>query len=132
MRLRPEAKVGLVVFGAIVLLIFIYFFLGGLFFGSARYNIYAIFPDARKIEKGADVRMAGVKIGIVSDIRLTADSQARLDLAIARNNRIPIDSVATITAGGLIGDNYVDVLPGSSRNNLKPGSRIKSKQLMTV
>ena len=66
MRLRNEAKVGLIVCAGIIILIAIYWFLGGLGLRASSYPIYAIFPNAQKLDKGAVVRMAGVKIGVVS------------------------------------------------------------------
>ena len=130
MLLRSEAKVGLIVTVAIAALIMVYWFLGGLSLQAASYPIYTIFSDARKLDKGADVRMAGVKIGWVRDIRLTRRSRARVGMRVWNGNDIPVDSVARITMGGFIGDNYVEVLPGSKDNYLRSGSRIRSGELV--
>ena len=130
MLLRSEAKVGLIVFIGIVALIMVYWFLGGLGLRAQSYTIYALFSDARTLDKGADVRMAGVKIGWVSGIGLTRGSKARVDMRIWNGNEIPIDSVARITAGGFIAENYMEILPGSKKKHLKSGGRIASGQLV--
>lgn len=128
MLLRNEAKVGLLVFGAIVAVIAMYWFLRGMGLGASTYKVYAVFGDARKLDKGADVRMAGVKIGFVDDIRLTETSQARVDMKMWDDACIPVDSVASITTGAFIGDCYVEVMPGSKRLCLKSNQRIKSAE----
>ena len=130
MLLRSEAKVGLIVAVAIAALITVYWFLGGWRLRAASYPIYTIFSDARKLDKGADVRMAGVKIGWISGIRLTRRSRARVDMGIQNGNDIPVDSVARITQGGFIGDNYVEIMPGSADRYLRRKSRIRSGELV--
>lgn len=127
MRLGNEARVGLIVFVAFIALISIYWFLGGFGLRSATYPIYAIFDNVQKLDKGADVRMAGVKIGIISNVRLTRSSKARVDMLIDNGNTIPEDSQARITSGALIGDNFLEIVPGSSRAALKPDQKVSSK-----
>ena len=120
----------MLVFGSIVALIGMYWFLGGLGLGASTFPVYTIFTDARKLDKGADVRMAGVKVGFVSDIRLTSTSHARVDIAVWDDACIPVDSVAHVTTGGFIGDSYIDVLPGTKRMCLKDKQRIPSSEPM--
>ena len=126
--LKAEAKVGLVIFAAILVLIGVYWFLGALRLTTTSYPIYAIFADARKLDEGADVRMAGVKIGVVESVNLTPNSMARVNMLIWNNNKIPENSEARITRGGFIGDNYMEILPGSSSKYVKSGKRIFTAQ----
>ncbi len=128
MLLRNEAKVGLLVFTAIVALGAMYWFLRGVNVGASTVHIYAIFRDAGKLDRGADIRMAGVKVGAVSSVTLTAKSYARIDMAIGNKTCIPSDSVARITTGGLIGDSYVDILPGNKSSCLKNDQKIDSAE----
>jgi len=129
MRLRSEARVGLIITAAIAVLIGIYWFLGGLSLRRSAYPVHAIFSNALKLDKGSDVRMAGVKIGIVEDVRLTRESQARVDLLVWNGTKVPSDSIARITTGALIGENYVDIIPGASNENIRSGQRIRARQL---
>lgn len=126
MLIRREARVGLVVFLAILTLIAIYWFLGGLSLRASTYPIYAVFRDAQKLDRGSDVRMAGVKIGTVAGATLTPDSRARVEMLIEKGTKIPVDSLARITTGGLIGENYMEIVPGSSDQYLDSGDRIAS------
>lgn len=130
MLLRNEAKVGSLIFVAVIAIIAMYWFLRGFGLGAASYDIYSIFANAHKLDKGADVRMAGVKIGSVEDIALTADSHARVDMTIWNGVRIPTDSRARITTGGFIGDNYVDVVAGRKSDNIKNHNRLWNEEPM--
>ncbi len=89
-----------------------------------------MFSNVRKLDKGADVRMAGVKVGQVTDIRLTSISLARVDMNIWGGTCIPVDSQASVTTGAFIGDNYVEIIPGSRRACLHTNMRIISKEPM--
>lgn len=130
MVLKNEAKVGLLVAAAIVVMIAMYWFLRGFGFGETTFPVYAVFTDARKLDKGADVRMAGVKVGLVQNVRLTSDSRARVDMVLWDDTCIPADSVARITTGAFIGDYYVDVIPGSQRDCLKHNQKMRSSEPM--
>ncbi len=122
MRLRSEIKVGIIVTAGILALIGIYWFLGGL----GLYPLYAVFPTAQKLDKGALVRMAGVKIGMVTSTGLTRDNKARVDLRIDNGISISTDSVARVTTGAFIGDFYVEISPGKREAMLKGGDRIRT------
>ena len=87
-----------------------------------------MFSDVRKLDKGSDVRMAGVKIGYVSKIQLTSCSRARVDMLIFKGTMIPVNSVARITQGGFIGDYYVDILPGNKCTGIRNNRRIASEE----
>lgn len=130
MLLKNEAKVGLLVFAALVALIAMYWFLRGFGLGARAFSIYAVFSDAKKLDKGADVRMAGVKVGYVETVTLTSDSRARVDMKIWDDTCVPGNSIARITTGAFIGDYYVDVLPGSNHTCLTDGQRISSSEPM--
>ncbi len=128
MRLAPEVKVGLIVFIAILLMIASYMFVGGRVLRARSYEIYAIFNDVRRLDVGTDVRMAGVKIGIVRKVELTESSLAKVTMAISRSYKIPKGSEASITSGALIGDTFVEIIPGSQRaKSILPGSTLGTR-----
>jgi len=121
----------MIVFAGIVALIAVYWFLGSLGLRASTYPIYAIFDNAQKLDRGALVRMAGVKIGLVSDARLTKHAKARVDVLIDNGSSIPADSVARITTGSFIGEYYMDIQPGKSKKSLPSGGRIRSVSTTT-
>lgn len=131
LRVRPEARVGLLIFIGILTLIGVYWFLGGTVFRSRTYTIYAIFRDVQRLEKGASVRMAGVRVGQVTNIALTSDSRARVEMAIRQDIKIPRKSVFRVTSGGLVGDVYVDVLPNGN-GEVRKGETVEGEDAVTL
>ena len=125
MRLRTEVKVGLIVAAGFVALLFVYWFLRGMQVRSATYTMYGVFPNALRLDRGSIVRMAGVQIGNVSRTSLQG-IRARVDMRIDKEIVIPKDSVARITTGGLVGENYVEIAPGRSGSRLRDGARINT------
>lgn len=93
------------------------------------YPVTARFGEVGALASGADVRLAGVKIGTVASIALdpkTFLAETRLD--IDPTIKLPSDSTAKITADGLLGGSHVVITPGGAADNLKPGSEIQNTQ----
>ncbi len=101
---------------------------GGKLFRQEAYNVIAGFPSLKELKSGDEVRMAGVKIGVVEKTLL--DPTKRRAEAILRINsdaKIPNDAVATIVMAGLIGTNYIGVDLGSPNVPvLKNGDEIRT------
>ena len=89
------------------------------------YTVQAPFADIQQLTAGDEVRLAGVKIGNVSETRLQ-DGQAIVMLTIEDKYKIPADSVATITTAGLLGNNYVAIRTGREAEMLSNDMRIKT------
>jgi phospholipid/cholesterol/gamma-HCH transport system substrate-binding protein len=123
--MSKEAKVGIFVLLGIVVLTFFTFRvskMGGI--GAKGYKLTVDFETAAGLEPKANVKMAGVPIGKVEEIRLEGIN-ARLVLRIHDGVRIPIDSVASIQTQGLLGEKYVEILPGKETDRvLPPGGRV--------
>ena len=93
---------------------------------SNRYVVHAYFDDIGSLMIRSPVRIAGVKIGEVTNISLDPKNfRAQVDLALdASNNMIPIDSSAGIMTEGLLGSKYIALSPGFDQNYLKNGDTI--------
>jgi phospholipid/cholesterol/gamma-HCH transport system substrate-binding protein len=111
-----ELKIGLVSIIAIVLataLIFILSGQGGFFW--QRYRLKTVFTNVAGISAGAPVRVAGIEVGSVEDVRLTGD---RVELTLRVSNdvrpRITDKSVASIGSVSLLGEGAIDITPASS------------------
>ena len=124
--MRTKAKVGFIVFLGILVFCGIYWFLGGATLTRNTYPIYSDFDNVLKLDKGADVRIAGVKIGLIQSMSLTKDNRVKVRMLIENKYRVPIDSIARATTGGLIGDTYVEIVPGHSKTNCKVNGKIRS------
>jgi virulence factor Mce-like protein len=80
------------------------------------YFVRAIFDNASTLVPGEDVKVAGVPVGVISDLDITPDKKAAVTLRIDDEAFIPWKSDAKCKIGsqGLIGEKFVDCQPGSS------------------
>ena len=102
---------------------------GGKLFREDGYTLVAGFESLKELKNGDEVRMAGVKIGVVERTRLNAEKRrAEAILRINANASIPNDATASISMSGLIGTNYIAVDLGSAgAAPLQPGDEIKTR-----
>lgn len=84
------------------------------------YSVLAEFDQIGGLKKSSPVRIAGVKIGEVSDIGLNANNyRASVSISIYDYIKIPDDSTVQIFTEGLLGASYLGVSPGFSETMLK-------------
>ena len=87
-------------------------------FGNGPTNQYsAIFSDASLLQKGDDVRVAGVTLGKVTDVEVYHANLAKVSFDVAKDLPITTASRVEIRYLNLVGDRYLSVLQG------KPGAR---------
>ena len=78
-------------------------------------NYIASFNDVSGISVGSDIKLAGVTIGKVLELKLDEiNYTAEIILGINKEIKIPNDSEVIITSEGLLGGNYVSISPGGS------------------
>ena len=94
-----------------------------------RYELTASFRSVEGVTVGTDVRLAGVKIGTVSSVNLNPET-FRADTIVSLNagTQIPDDSAIVISSEGLLGGNFVEVVPGGSPFFLSEGDEILDTQ----
>jgi phospholipid/cholesterol/gamma-HCH transport system substrate-binding protein len=110
-KLSAEAKVGLLVLGSSVILLWMTMMVGKFDFGKPEgYRVAATFDTVSGLDIKAAVRMAGVQIGTVEAVDLE-DSRARVILRIYPEVKIPRGTEAAVKTMGLLGDKYVDLVP---------------------
>lgn len=91
--------------------------------------IKVVFEFANGLKKNAPVRIAGVEEGLVQDISLFFDNldgktKVHVSLWVKKGVHIPGDSVVLINQLGLMGEKYVEILPGKDRINFLTGGEI--------
>jgi len=93
---------------------------------GASYAIKARFTNVGQLKLRAPVKIAGVRVGTVSDIKLEADKlDALVTLSLdKRFDKIPDDSAAAVFTSGLLGDQYVAIQPGGSPDMFKDGDEV--------
>ena len=93
------------------------------------YPLTASFRSIEGVSTGTDVRLAGVKIGTVTDVALNSETfRADATVAVDAGVVIPDDSAIVISSEGLLGGNFVEVVPGGSPFNFEPGDEITDTQ----
>ena len=96
----------------------------------AGYTVTAEFDNIGSLKVGAPVRMAGVRIGVVTGIGYDSQSyRANVKMRIyPQDNQIPEDSIASIETEGLLGGQFISISPGGLTTYLKSGSQIMETQ----
>jgi phospholipid/cholesterol/gamma-HCH transport system substrate-binding protein len=97
--------------------------------GTATYPLSASFRSLEGVSVGSDVRLAGVKVGTVSSVELNPET-FRADTVVTLNDGIlvPDDSAIIISSEGLLGGNFVEIMPGGSPFFFDPGATIEDTQ----
>jgi len=93
------------------------------------YTLYARFDHIDGLGIGADVRIAGVKIGSVNRERIDPETfQAVVAMSVRDDIRLPKDTAAIVTSESLLGGKYLSLQPGGDETLLKPGQEITITQ----
>jgi len=96
---------------------------------NGQYELKASFRSVQGITVGTDVRMAGVKVGTITGLDLNPTTfRADATLTVQEGLDLPDDSAILISQEGLLGGNYVEIVPGGSPFNLEPGAEIEDTQ----
>src|SRR3989338_6572437 len=115
-----ELKVGVFILIGIAILFIIVFSIGDIKLIKGGYHIKVIFNFASGIGPSAPVRLAGVGCGQVEGLRLFYDEkEARTKVEVyswieSNNIKIEKNAVATINTLGLLGEKYLEIIPGAS------------------
>ncbi len=89
----------------------------------------ARFDKIDGLNNGADVRIAGVKVGTVTGLRIDTQSfAAEVTINVDATLKLPADTSAEITSEGLLGGKYVSLVPGGADRVLASGGRITETQ----
>ncbi len=134
-----QLKVGAVAIVAFIIVFVLVFLLTsskGIFQRNALLRTYM--DDASGIANGSVVRLNGIPVGFLDDIRLTNDRDPKrtveFDMMIQSKymQDIPVDSVAAISAANLLGDKFINISKGQSPQKVKAGDEIPSAQIQDI
>ncbi|MFN2317299.1 MAG: MlaD family protein, partial [Gemmatimonadales bacterium] len=82
------------------------------------------FADAAGLKRGSPVRISGMQVGRVEEIRLVEYGSVRLTVSLDKGLRPGADASATVVAVGLAGDVAIELDPGSPTPPLAEGQVI--------
>ncbi|MGD2246136.1 MAG: MlaD family protein, partial [Candidatus Aminicenantes bacterium] len=124
--MKREIKIGIFLTAALLLIAIFIFIVGdlGVLFRKPGYPLIVSYDSATGLEKRAVVRMAGVKVGYVRDIRLKR-RKAEVELIISSGVFVPEGSRATLASIGLLGEKHIEILPGEGEESLEAGDTIE-------
>ena len=101
--------------------------------GSETYRLQAYFTNIGGLRPTASVRSAGVLVGRVGAITLDTERyQAKVELDIDKRYQFPADTFANILTSGLLGEQYISLLPGGDDEMLAEGGQFKQTQSAMV
>lgn len=94
-----------------------------------RYEVTARFDNIGGLKVRAPIKSAGVTVGRVKAIFLdTKTYQGQVTMELEQSVRFPDDTSAKILTSGLLGDQFIGLVPGGSEKELAPGGVIKLTQ----
>lgn len=97
--------------------------------GGDTYTLNASFRSADGISVGSDVRLAGVKVGSITQMALNPQTFfADVTVALDKSVQLPTDTAILISSEGLLGGNFVELVPGGAIETLSPGDQIEDTQ----
>ncbi len=117
-----EFKVGIFVFIGILILSWFVFRIGDVKLTTSGYYLRVMFGFANGIKIGAPVRVAGVDKGEVKEIKLTHSTDGKptvfIRIWLEGDTQVPVDSRAWVNTLGLLGEKYLEIIPGKDYNKI--------------
>jgi phospholipid/cholesterol/gamma-HCH transport system substrate-binding protein len=100
---------------------------------SETYQLHAHFTNVGGLKPTASVRSSGVLVGRVTSIVLDTERyEAKVTMSIDKRYLFPKDTFANILTSGLLGEQYIGLLPGGEEEMLKDGEEFKKTQSAVV
>lgn len=127
MKRRDEVAVGILLTVALIILVLgtLWLMRGGL---SRGYPLHTRFAWGQNLKQGQPVMLAGVTIGVVTEVQLNPAGVLDVDLSIRKKYRVPRTSVAEVYPVGIFGDVAVALKPqGPNPVSFQPGDTIPSR-----
>lgn len=121
-KTRSELKVGIFVFIAFLILTVFILSIGGIKTWTEGYKVNFVFNFVNGIKVGAPVRFAGVDVGQVKSINIIFPkseeaSKVQLLCWLRSEIKIPVDSTVWVNTLGLLGEKYIEIMPGKDYAN---------------
>lgn len=137
MQENIETRVGIFVLAALAIFFYMGFRIGAFRFDRGRYNNYAMyFKDVSGLSRKAEVKIAGVKVGWVESVELSAcdgERQAVANVMVHKDYSLYNNSYAVIKQDGLLDPKYIEIVPGDPLfARLQSGETLKEPSVEPV
>ena len=118
MKKNTSNKIRLGIFVSLGIALFI---VGVYFIGERQqlfrstFRVSGVFRDVSGLQAGNNVRLSGINVGSVENIRIVSDTSIRVEIVIDESTRkfIKKDAVASIGSDGLMGNRILIINPGT-------------------
>jgi len=122
-KTKLELKVGIFIFMGLIILVIFVLSIGGVKTWASGYKVNFTFNFVNGVKHGAPVRFAGVDVGVVKHITFFTEpsglkSKVRITCWVNRNVNIPLDSRIWVNTLGLLGEKYIEIMPGVDYSKL--------------
>jgi len=122
---KLEMKVGIFVFIGLVILTTFILSMKDFKNMTVGYEVNFIFNFANGVKIGAPVRFAGVDVGEIKEINFvtTGDDpklKVRIVGSVKKEIKVPVDSTVWVNTLGLLGEKYIEIMPGKDTGNFVP------------
>lgn len=113
---KIEFYTGVFVILGVICTLYLFVSLGDSRFNPDKYyRVYGFFSSVSGLKTGARVEMAGVKIGMVSHLSIDKEQLlAKVEMSVNKDIKLSEDIIASVKTSGIIGQKYIDILPGGS------------------
>lgn len=100
---------------------------------SETYQLQAYFSNIGGLKPQASIKSSGVLVGRVTGITLDTERyEAKVMMSIDKRYQFPRDTFANILTSGLLGEQYIGLVPGGDTDMLKADEVIKKTQSAVV
>lgn len=124
-----ETILGAFIIGVTVVLLYSFFGRNNITATQSFTSVTAYFQNVAGISKGIDVKLGGVKVGKVIDVKIDEETLSPiLSIAIDTNYKLPSDSSFAIKSEGIMGGKFVSVQAGTSTDPIHEGQVFYNNQ----
>jgi phospholipid/cholesterol/gamma-HCH transport system substrate-binding protein len=93
------------------------------------YEVIAKFERIDGLTTGSDVKLSGIKVGTIVEQKLEPETYlAVVRMSIESSIKLPTDTVAQVVSEGLLGGNFIALVPGGADKMIPAGGEIKFTQ----
>jgi len=137
-RSKLELKVGIFIFIGLAIMVTFVLLISDIKTMASGYTVKFKFNFVNGVKVGAPVRFAGVDVGEVKDIRIIFNpkeqkSDIEISGLIRQGIKIPADSVVWVNTLGLLGEKYIEIMPGKNYSMvIKPNDTLIGNDPMAM
>ena len=128
LRIRTETTVGIFMLVATGIFIYMSYQIGVFRFDRSKYSHYTLFfSDVSGLNRKADIKIAGVKVGWVDTLKIIDQGQqVEVGILVLKECILHQNASAVIRQEGMLGSKFVELYPGDPHSDIiSPGGALQ-------